>query len=903
MRFLNPSSWKINSRLLFVSVVPILLVSSILTTYHTRVQVSAENKRLWDQGNDLASTLAVISELRVISADTAALKLLATPIVEQGEVHGVIFFDESQQRLLAQPEDLNIEIPISGVKAGEYELKNPLLRCYIAAIHPSVIEIADHKETFGQEVEPSREHQVVGWVAIIIDESDSTIQQQTLMRNAIAIGTIGLLLAYLIAQYVARSIARPVKSISDVVDSLAAGDLSTRVTASDGGEIGRLQDGVNRMAELIDGNRVSLQSKIAEATKRLQLTLSKLEERNNQLQNATAVAEAANLAKDQFLARMSHELRTPITSISGFIALMKETSLNEEQSEYVDIVGQASKILLGTINDILDLSEINQSEIKITTEEFELESALDNMISMHEWFAFEKGIELIIDIERDVPRRVKTDQLRLMQICNNLVSNSVKFTNSGQVLVSVIAQDRTAEYATLAFIVKDSGIGIEPKHRQKIFEPFYQGDTSIRRRYGGTGLGLMIAKSMVEQLGGTLEIESEPGRGTEISFHVNVVEAQDSVHHPEPEFEGTALIYDKNPWSRRSIRNRVLRLTREVFIASSEANLVEMIRDHAEMSPCLFLSYSASESNREHVELLLKQIKPFFSGDIVLLLSCNNTDQMYSAAIAEHYRSIRQIRKPVRNEKIHAALAAVFENGGVPAKSSKQRMDQTEFFIIDAFTSTKVLLAEDNQFSRQYIKKLLTRRGLQVTDVADGKAAYDAIQKNHYDIALVDLHMPEMDGFELAEAVSRLDKADPVPIILVTADGGAIQLKAINAVGIDYVLPKPFEEKKLIETIGAALGIQDPQTHYAVQSRPLLDINPVELRRELRSLLHAVKRNLRPFNNQATADLAHQIKGLTALAGDGVIIDQCVRLNDAAIDKDSMLVEHITTDLLASLQD
>jgi two-component system sensor histidine kinase BarA len=902
MRALNPSSWKINNRLLFVSVVPILLISSILTTYHTGVQVSAEHERLRNYGNNIASTLSVISELAVISIDTAALKLLAVPIVEQTEVHGVIFFDESQRRLAAQPEDLDIEIPLSGAEAGGYQLQGQL-RYYIAPIQPSVIEIADHKETFGQEAGPSPEQKLVGWVAIIIDESDSTIRQRALMRNAITIGLSGLLLAYLIAQYVARSIARPVKSISDVVDSIATGDLSTRVTPTDGGEIGRLQGGVNRMAELIDGNRVSLQRKITDATKRLQLTLSELEERNDQLENATEVAVAANLAKDQFLARMSHELRTPITSISGFIALIKETSLNEEQSEYVDIVGQASKILLGTINNILDLSEINQSEIKISTEEFELESALDNMISMHEWFAFEKGIELIIDIERDVPRRVKTDQLRLMQICNNLVSNAVKFTNSGQVLVSVVAQGSTAEYATLGFIVKDSGIGIEPKHKQKIFEPFYQGDTSIRRRYGGTGLGLMIAKSMVAQLGGTLEIESEPGRGTEISFHVNVVEAQGGAHHTQAEFEGTALIYDQNPWSRRSIRNRLLRLTREVFIASSEESLVEMVRAHAEMSTCLFLSYSAHESNREHVELLLKQIKPFFSGDVVLLLSCNNTDQMYSAAIAEHYRSIRQIRKPVRNEKIHAALAAVFDNGGVPAKSATQRIDQTDFFIIDAFTSTKVLLAEDNQFSRQYIKKLLTRRGFQVTDVADGKAAYEAMQKNHYDIALIDLHMPEMDGFELAEAVSRLGKAEPSPIILVTADGGVTQLKAINAVGIDYVLPKPFEEKKLIETIGAALGIQDPQTHYAVQSRPLLDINPVELRRELRSLLHAVKRNLRPFNNQAVADLAHQLKGLTALAGDGVIIDQCVRLNDAAIDKDSMLVEHITTDLLASLQD
>ena len=443
MRLLNPSSWKINNRLLFVSVVPILLISSILTAYHTRVQVSAENERLKGFGSHIAKTSGVIAELGVISADTAALELLAQSLVGQPEVHGVMFFDDSQQRLLAWPEGLDVAMPIGGLKAGEHELDDQPLRCYIAPIKHSVIEIADHEEEFVQEIESSHAQQIVGWVAIIIDESNSKNRQYTLMLNAFAIGVLGLFLAYLIAQYVARSIAKPVTSISEVVDSISGGDLSKRITPSDGGELGVLQGGVNRMAELIDGNRASLHKEIAEATKRLQLTLSELEQRNDQLEHATEVAEAANLAKDEFLARMSHELRTPITSIAGFIDLIRETGLNEEQSEYIDIVSQASTILLGTINDILNLSEINQSEIQISTEEFELESALDNMISMHEWSAFDKGIELIIDIERDVPRVIKTDQLRLMQICNNLVSNAVKFTSSGQVLVSVIARQNS----------------------------------------------------------------------------------------------------------------------------------------------------------------------------------------------------------------------------------------------------------------------------------------------------------------------------------------------------------------------------------------------------------------------------------------------------------------------------
>ena len=319
-----------------------------------------------------------------------------------------------------------------------------------------------------------------------------------------------------------------------------------------------------------------------------------LEHRNSDLVAVRDELEEAMGAKDQFLARMSHELRTPLTTIIGFTRRLENTLLTREQAEYSHAVHHASVILLSVINDLLDFSRMQYGGISLERTAFNLEDEMEDIASMHAYGAYEKSIELVLFIDSSVPRDCLGDPLRLKQIVNNLLANAVKFTESGEILVHISEQDpepadtagegrgEGGTHTTLVITVRDSGIGIDAQDMKNLFEPFSQADTSISRRFGGSGLGLVICRQLVELMGGEIQLSSNPGAGTEVVCTVQLEACAGSAAElAVPERGECVAVIDGNKWSRRALRSQLTHWTRQVYAVAQPGDFIRLLRERS----------------------------------------------------------------------------------------------------------------------------------------------------------------------------------------------------------------------------------------------------------------------------------------------------------------------------------
>ena len=366
-------------------------------------------------------------------------------------------------------------------------------------------------------------------------------KQRSILIKGASIGVVVFLLLAFAAQQFSRIITRPLDEITHTIAKFEAGNLPARVNVVAKGELDTLVKGINRLAEKVELSSESLQKRVDLAVIKLTHTLEELEDKNNKLKQTGIELTQANKAKDDFLASMSHELRTPLTAILGYSRLLKKTNLSEKQLGHTKVIQQASAMLLSLIDNILDFSKLKSHSIVLESLPFSLESLLEDVLDLHLPEAQSKGIKLIVKVDLDVPFDLIGDELRIKQIINNLVHNAIKFTRHGSVLVKVsllgMSTDQEQQGSEnhhkktdkfgLFFEVRDTGIGMNIPDSEYLFEPFSQADSSISRRFGGSGLGLMICKNLVDLFDGEIKINSEKGKGTQVTFSILKIEKQE----------------------------------------------------------------------------------------------------------------------------------------------------------------------------------------------------------------------------------------------------------------------------------------------------------------------------------------------------------------------------------------
>lgn len=627
----------------------------------------------------------------------------------------------------------------------------------------------------------------------------------------------GLLLA-VATTIIAYGLTRPLQRLKLAADEVSAGNINTTIPVIGDDEVASLGRSMQAMLTHLKQSHQALE----EVNGSLE---DKVEQRTAELESALKQAEAAAIAKAQFLATMSHEIRTPLNGVLGMTELLLSTPLNMLQRNHLETVKRSGETLLNLLNDILDLSKIEAGKLSINITDFNPNELLENCVMLFADTANQKGLDVIPVTLPKLPQMLKGDPDRISQVLMNLVNNAIKFTDKGEVVVKLDTLQEDSKRLVLRFSVADTGIGISNEAQARLFQKFVQLDSTSTRKYGGTGLGLAISRQLVELMGGEIKLHSIEGSGTKIWFDLTFEKGKKALdltaEYRELLQHTPTLIVDDNSTNRELLHHIVASWGMSCGSeASAEAALARLLRRAQEGNPyqLVLLDQMMPDIDGLGLAKMIQQQPTLSDVKLIMLSSMDLPDPHELQALnIQTY-----LRKPFRQSELYNAIIHTVsgESSFEPTVTPSNLHSTDVHHALTVRTGAKILLAEDTPVNQQVTLGMLKQLGFEAQLAEDGAQAFAAYQKEHFDLVLMDIQMPIMDGYEATASIRTLELklGRHTPIIALTAHAMSGDRELCLEKGMDDHLAKPLAKQALIEALIRWLPVQSENSPSKMQS-------------------------------------------------------------------------------------
>ncbi len=870
---LKPTS--IKSQILLLIIISSSILTLAITSYVAKLHFNFLEQAFSDKISRVAQETSTKSVYGIITGNYNPIKKALKKIITNNPSLNQINIYSSDDKLIS------VFIKDSTVS----ELKSLSFPITIPQFESNLDDFSENEE------EPSLTEQYIGRLVLYYTDQQIHQEKGKIICYIIVSSFLGLFLTYFFALTVINRMAEPILLLTQAVKKIKEGQKGVLIPQEFTGEIQILAEGFNQMSMAIDANEALMAAEVLHATEEAEQSYQELKEKNAALDLACKDAIKATQAKSDFLAKMSHEIRTPMNAINGFIQLLSETNLSFSQAEQIQIVKNSTHHLLDIINNILDISKLNSEKLKLEIQTVNIRETFENLISLHAPNAHKKGLELILLFSKQVPDFFMADSTKLRQIISNLVDNAIKFTESGNIFIQINSIESTAPYFILEINVTDTGIGIAKQYQEKIFDDFEQVQQILHSEYTGTGLGLSICHKLVKLMKGSIVVDSQLKNGTTFTIKIPFKKGT-SKALVKPLNSARVVLLDNHHMSRVALKNML-----EHYLYQVQADNYQHYLQHfkKQKNDILIISFTQTELKYHSTPQLIEQISKLPCKKLIACIS--NSTHQYDFLFSRH--NIKTILiKPVPSKKLLSALTdETYKNSSINWISEIKINKEHQNWL----AQYNILIADDTNVNRQLLTSLFEKYGCKMAVAEDGEITYQHIVKYDYDLILLDIYMPKLNGIEV---IKKLHKTHPeklkIPIIALTADSTEKLEQKMQEVGIYHFLRKPLKLAELLHLVATQLSIQPLPlkpiniTNYKIRefrninymqalesiggNSQFLDKQLSQFQKELMDSFYQIKTDFEQKKWHFLSKSVHKLKSASAVCGTYILKDILIEI-------------------------